>query len=104
MYTASFIKYASHAFDVVPVVREGREIALSIGKINDEERTELITGREFGKRKEKRKIAFIVIFRGEKEGRIFCRWYLSASSIYSRSVITGDLIGSIERKRGISHY
>lgn len=69
MYTASFIKYASHAFDVVPVVREGREIALSIGKINDEERAELITGREFGKRKEKRKITFIVIFRGEKEGR-----------------------------------
>lgn len=55
MYRVIYIKYVS-AFDVTPVTgKREREIALSIGKINDEERTGLITGERVSKRKKKKK-------------------------------------------------
>lgn len=41
--------------------------------------------------------------KGRKEGRKDFS-YLFVSRLFIRSVITGDLIGSIERKRGISYY
>ena len=69
MYRVIYIKYVS-AFDVTPVTgKREREIALSIGKINDEERTGLITGERVSKRKKKKKVTFIVILPGSKEGR-----------------------------------
>lgn len=55
VYRVIYIKYVS-AFDVTPVTgKREREIALSIGKINDEERTGLITGERVSKRKKKKK-------------------------------------------------
>lgn len=87
MYRVIYIKYVS-AFDVTPVTgKREREIALSIGKINDEERTGLITGERVSKRKKKKKNNVHRYFawkQGRKEGRIFRRWYLFASSIYSK--------------------
>lgn len=70
MYRVIYIKYVS-AFDVTPVTgKREREIALSIGKINDEERTGLITEERVSKRKKKKKkVTFIVILPGSKEGR-----------------------------------
>lgn len=71
VYRVIYIKYVS-AFDVTPVTgKREREIALSIGKINDEERTGLITGERVSKRKKKKKkrVTFIVILPGSKEGR-----------------------------------
>lgn len=106
MYRVIYIKYVS-AFDVTPVTgKREREIALSIGKINDEERTGLITGERVSKRKKKKKVTFIVILPGSKEGRKegFFVGGISLPRLFIRSVITGDLIGSIERKRGISYY
>lgn len=107
MYRVIYIKYVS-AFDVTPVTgKREREIALSIGKINDEERTGLITEERVSKRKKKKKkVTFIVILPGSKEGRKegFFVGGISLPRLFIRSVITGDLIGSIERKRGISYY
>ena len=109
MYRVIYIKYVS-AFDVTPVTgKREREIALSIGKINDEERTGLITGERVSKRKKKKKSNVHRYFawkQGRKEGRKegFFVGGISLPRLFIRSVITGDLIGSIERKRGISYY
>lgn len=61
-------------------------------------------GESFEKEEEKKSNVhrYFAWKQGRKEG--FFVGGISLPRLFIRSVITGDLIGSIERKRGISYY